>query len=92
MHFKNRKKKLLIFLKTYWFVEYFLEDIVQMLNFTPKIKNLIKKNKIDEKQVNCNLMVSKAYPINIRNKVALIDEDSHHLEIVEVISINLFKI
>ncbi|XP_025425468.1 ATP-dependent RNA helicase A-like isoform X1 [Sipha flava] len=63
--------------------EYFLEDIVQMLNFTPKIKNLIKKNKIDEKQVNCNLMVSKAYPINIRNKVALIDEDSHHLEIVE---------
>lgn len=87
-----KEKKNCNFFKTYWFVEYFLEDIVQMLNFTPTTMKVTTKNKIDEKQVNCNLMVSKAYPSSIRKKVALIDEDDHHLNIVEVINIKLFKI
>lgn len=59
-----------------------MEDIVQMLNYTP-IKVTMPK-KIKGNQDNCNLLVSDAYPQSIRNKVALIDEDSRHLDLIEV--------
>lgn len=65
-----------------------MEDIVQLLDFTPKKTKATKNKNDDGKQnvLNCNLLVSKAYPLSIRNTVALIDEDSHHLDIIEVIS------
>lgn len=47
------------------------------------------KKKIDDEQVNCNLLVSKDYPSHIRSRVSTIDEDSHHLKIIEVNSIKL---
>lgn len=71
-----------------FFSEYFLEDIVQLLDYKPVQEKNIKK-KTDDGQVNCNLLVSKDYLSHIRNRVAIIDEDSHHLQIVEV---NFIKI
>lgn len=64
--------------------EYFLEDIVQMLDFKPVKEKKTKEKKIGESQVNCNLLVSADYPSHIRNTVALIDEDSYHLKLIEV--------
>lgn len=63
------------------FAEYFLEDIVQMLNYVPK---KISKKKMNKESDNCNLFVSDAYSNDIRLRVSMIDEDSQHLEIIEV--------
>lgn len=67
-------------------IEYFLEDIVEMLNYKPPIldKKTLKKQKRIEGQVNCNLFVSTTYPSDVRERVARIDENDHHLKIIEV--------
>lgn len=66
------------------FSDYFLEDIVQMLNYEPKLEKTISKKSTDNEEVNCNLSVSTEYSINTRRRVAKINEDSYHFGIVEV--------
>lgn len=66
------------------FAEYFLEDIVEMLNYKPVLNITKKKNNLNKKQVNCNLFVSNAYPDIIKQRVAMIDEDNQHFKIIEV--------
>jgi len=66
-------------------VDFFLEDIVEMINYTPpleEIKSTKKKNK--DNSVNCNLLVPDNYPRKVREVVAKISEDSQHLKIIEV--------
>jgi len=66
-------------------LEYFLEDVVQLLNYEPILdKNLSKKRKLSKEQVNCNLLVSATYPDEVRKRVAMIDEDVQELKIIEV--------
>lgn len=75
-----------MYLKLILCVEYFLEDIVQMLNYKPSVdKKTIKKEKKIEGYVNCNLLVSKDYPSEVSARVAMIDENDHHLKIIEVL-------
>jgi ATP-dependent RNA helicase A len=78
------------------FSEYFLEDIVQMLNYqpTPDIRKRKNKDKDEESVIaaqdheeNCNLLVSDDYPPDVRSKVAMISEKDVDFEIIEVISI-----
>lgn len=69
----------------FMYIEYFLEDIVQMLNYKPSFDNkTLKKQKKIKGQVNCNLLVSNAYPSDVKARVAMIDENDHHLKIIEV--------
>lgn len=66
-------------------IEYFLEDIVELLNYKPSFdKKTLKKQKKIKGQVNCNLLVSMTYPNDVREIVAKIDENDHHLKIIEV--------
>ncbi|KAF0752625.1 dosage compensation regulator isoform X2 [Aphis craccivora] len=74
--------------------EYFLEDIVQMLNYQPTPDTKKRKNKDkDEESViaaqdleeNCNLLVSDDYPPDIRSKVAMISEKDVDFEIIEAL-------
>lgn len=66
-------------------IEYFLEDIVKLLNYKPSFdKKTLKKQKKIKGQVNCNLLVSMTYPNDVREIVAKIDENDHHLKIIEV--------
>ncbi|CAI6362148.1 unnamed protein product [Macrosiphum euphorbiae] len=78
--------------------EYFLEDIVQVLNYqpTPDIKK--RKNKdTDEEYVidapdheeNCNLLVSDEYPPEVKSKVALISEKDIDFEIIEALLMHI---
>jgi len=78
------------------FSEYFLEDIVQMLNYqpTPDIRKRKNKDKDEESVIaaqdheeNCNLLVSDDYPPDVRSKVAMISEKDVDFEIIEVILI-----
>lgn len=80
------KKVLEIYIKNkiIFFLEYFLEDIVQMINYQPSLENIKKVNKTNQMQVNCNLFVSNAYPDIIKKRVSMINEDSQHLKIIEV--------
>ncbi|XP_060853737.1 dosage compensation regulator-like isoform X2 [Rhopalosiphum padi] len=66
--------------------DFFLEDIVEMINYTPpleEIKSTKKKNK--DNSVNCNLLVPDNYPRKVREVVAKISEDSQHLKIIELL-------
>lgn len=60
-----------------------------MLNYVPK-KISKKKMEKNKESVNCNLFVPDAYPIDIRLRVSMIDEDSQHLEIIQVRCISIF--
>ncbi|XP_027854548.2 dosage compensation regulator isoform X1 [Aphis gossypii] len=80
--------------KCYPVIEYFLEDIVQMLNYQPTPDTKKRKNKDkDEESViaaqdleeNCNLLVSDDYPPDIRSKVAMISEKDVDFEIIEAL-------
>lgn len=63
-------------------VEYFLEDIVQMINYKPSFEYNKKTNV--EKKDSCNLLISDMYPKKVKEIVATIREDSKHFKIVEV--------
>jgi len=74
--------------------EYFLEDIVQMLNYqpTPDIRKRKNKDKDEESVIaaqdheeNCNLLVSDDYPPDVRSKVAMISEKDVDFEIIEAL-------
>uniref|UniRef100_A0A2H8TI45 RNA helicase n=1 Tax=Melanaphis sacchari TaxID=742174 RepID=A0A2H8TI45_9HEMI len=66
--------------------DFFLEDIVQMLNYKPSLEEIKNKKKIKkENLVNCNLLVSDNYPRAVREVVAKISEDSQHFKIIELL-------
>ncbi|XP_060872355.1 dosage compensation regulator [Metopolophium dirhodum] len=74
--------------------EYFLEDIVQVLNYqpTPDIRKRKNKDKEEESVIaaqdqeeNCNLLVSDDYPPEIKSKVAMISEKDVDFEIIEAL-------
>ncbi|XP_029345786.1 dosage compensation regulator [Acyrthosiphon pisum] len=74
--------------------EYFLEDIVQVLNYqpTPDIRKRKNKDKEEESVIaaqdqeeNCNLLVSDDYPPDIKSKVAMISEKDVDFEIIEAL-------
>lgn len=76
------------------FAEYFLEDIVDVLNYQPVPDNRKRKNKDkDEESViagldneeNCNLIVSDDYSSDTKAKVAMISEKDVDFEIIEVL-------
>lgn len=75
------------------FAEYFLEDIVEVLNYQPTPDGRKRKNKDkDEEAViagqdneeNCNLVVSDDYSSDIKARVGMISEKDVDFEIIEV--------
>lgn len=75
------------------FTEYFLEDIVQLLNYQPTPDSRKRKNKDKDEEsliegqdheVNYNLHVSDDYPPDVRAKVGMISEKDVDFEIIEV--------
>jgi len=73
------------FISTYLVVDFFLEDIVQMLDYKPSLEEIkITKKKNIQTTVNCNLFVSDEYPTKVKDIVAKISEESQHLKIIEV--------
>lgn len=73
--------------------EYFLEDIVQLLNYQPIPDNRKRKNKDKEEESviagqdheeNCNLIVSDDYPSDVKTRVGMISEKDVDFEIIEV--------
>lgn len=74
-----------------FFTEYFLEDIVEVLNYQPTPDNRKRKNKDEESVIagqeieeNCNLIVSDEYPADVKSKVAMINEKDVDFDIIEV--------
>ncbi|XP_060872405.1 ATP-dependent RNA helicase A-like [Metopolophium dirhodum] len=66
--------------------DFFLEDIVQMLDYKPSLEEIkITKKKNIQTTVNCNLFVSDEYPTKVKNIVAKISEESQHLKIIELL-------
>jgi len=66
-------------------VDFFLEDIVEMLDYKPSLEEIkITKKKNIQTTVNCNLLVSDKYPKKVKDIVAKISEESQHFKIVEV--------
>jgi len=66
-------------------VDFFLEDIVQMLDYKPSLEEIkITKKKNTQTTVNCNLLVSDEYPKKVKDIVAKISEESQHLKMIEV--------
>jgi len=73
------------FISTSLIVDFFLEDIVQMLGYKPSLEEIkITKKKNIKTTVNCNLLVSDEYPRKVKEIVAMISEESQHLKIIEV--------
>lgn len=73
-------------------IEYFLEDIVQVLNYQPTPDSRKRKNKDEESVItgqdqeeNCNLIISDDYSSDVKKKVAMINEKEVDFEIIEVI-------
>lgn len=73
--------------------EYFLEDIVQSLNYQPipDIRKRKYKDKDEESVIagqdheeNCNLIVSDDYPPDVKARVGMISEKDVDFEIIEV--------
>lgn len=71
--------------------DFFLEDIVQMINYKPSIAEIrsVKKKKNIDNSDNCNLVVPDNYPREVREVVAMISEDNQHLKIVELLLIHI---
>lgn len=66
--------------------DFFLEDIVQMLNYKPSMEEIkIAKKKNIENTVNCNLLVSDDYPREVKEAVSKISEESQHMKIIELL-------
>jgi len=67
-------------------IDFFLEDIVQMINYKPSLAEIrsVKKKKSIDNSDNCNLVVPGNYPREVREVVAMINEDNQHFKIVEV--------
>ncbi|KAL5233320.1 hypothetical protein ACI65C_000730 [Semiaphis heraclei] len=64
--------------------DFYLEDIVQMLNYKPSIEDIkIVKKKNTGNTINCNLLVSDDYPREVKETVAKISEESQHFKIIE---------
>lgn len=82
--------------------EYYLEDIVQVLNYTPVPDSRKRKSRDkDEESVivgqdqedNCNLIVSDDYPPEVKSKVAMISEKDVDFEIIEAsVFMHIFSI
>lgn len=73
------------------FAEYFLEDIVQVLNYQPIPDNRKRKNKDEESVIsgqdieeNCNLLVPDSYPPDVKAKVAMMSEKDVDFDVIEV--------
>lgn len=75
------------------FTEYFLEDVVQVLNYVPTPDSRKRKNRDKEEESvsagqdneeNCNLIIPDDYPPEIKAKVAMISEKDVDFEIIEV--------
>jgi ATP-dependent RNA helicase A len=83
--------------RTYPVTEYFLEDVVQLLNFTPRLtkkrknknnnqdddddEDAIEEDDIDD--TNCNMIVSDVYSERTRNTMRQISEKMLSFEIIE---------
>lgn len=72
-------------------IEFFLEDIVQLLNYQPTPDNRKRRSKDEESVIagqdheeNCNLIISDDYSPDVKNKVAMISEKEVDFEIIEV--------
>jgi len=66
-------------------VDFFLEDIVEMLDYKPSLEEIkIAKKKNIQTTVNCNLVVSNEYSSKVKDRVANISEESQHLKMIEV--------
>lgn len=85
-----------VLISNFFCAEYFLEDIVQLLNYQPIPDNRKRKNKDKEEESiiagqdheeNCNLIVSEDYPSDVKARVGMISEKDVDFEIIEV---NLF--
>lgn len=55
-----------------------------MLNYKPVIEKKTPKKKMNTNLINFNSLVSNAYSDEIKLRVSMINEDSHHLAIIEV--------
>lgn len=73
-------------------VEYFLEDIVQLLNYKPnpdgrkrKYKDKDEESAIEgqDHEVNYNLHVSDEYPPDVRARVGMMSEKDVDFDIIE---------
>ncbi|CAH1726470.1 unnamed protein product [Aphis gossypii] len=71
--------------------DFFLEDIVQMVNYKPSLAEIrsVKKKKNIDNSDNCNLVVPDNYPKEVREVVAMINEDNQHFKIVELLLIHI---
>lgn len=77
------------------FAEYFLEDIVQVLNYQPVPDSRKRKNKDEESvasaqevEENCNLIVPDNYPPDVKAKVGMMSEKDVDFDVIEV---SIFK-
>ncbi|XP_078355402.1 ATP-dependent RNA helicase A protein-like [Oculina patagonica] len=70
--------------------EYYLEDVIQMLNFVPPLPEKKKKRDDvdDDEEENCNLTCSDDYSFQTKNALAQLSEKEMSFELVEV---TLFK-
>ncbi|CAI6360148.1 unnamed protein product [Macrosiphum euphorbiae] len=66
--------------------DFFLEDIVEMLDYKPSLEEIkIAKKKNIQTIVNCNLVVSNEYSPKVKDRVANISEESQHLKMIELL-------
>lgn len=66
--------------------EYYLEDVIQMLNFVPPLPDKKKKRDDvdDDEEENCNLTCSEDYSFQTKNALAQLSEKEMSFELVEV--------
>ncbi|XP_050427766.1 dosage compensation regulator [Adelges cooleyi] len=78
--------------------EYFLEDIVEVLNYKPVPYNRKDKNKDKEEETivagqeqeeNCNLVVPEQYSADVRANVAIMSEKDIDFDIVEALLMHI---
>lgn len=73
-----------------FYLEYFLEDCVRMLNFVPTAESRKRSRDKDEvaledDEENMNMRVSEDYPVQTRNAMASLSEKEINFELIEVI-------
>ncbi|KAJ7334340.1 ATP-dependent RNA helicase A [Desmophyllum pertusum] len=67
--------------------EYYLEDVIQMLNFVPPLPEKKKKREDvdDDEEENCNLTCSDDYSFQTKNALAQLSEKEMSFELVEAL-------
>ncbi|XP_078384818.1 ATP-dependent RNA helicase A protein-like [Oculina patagonica] len=67
--------------------EYYLEDVIQMLNFVPPLPEKKKKRDDvdDDEEENCNLTCSDDYSFQTKNALAQLSEKEMSFELVEAL-------